>query len=222
MVEVGVYQGDFSAALLEHCESITRYYMLDSWRHLPDWNKPFNTDNTSFERFFEMAKKQTEFAAARRVILRGTTTQVIDQISNGKLDFAYLDGDHTLRGNNHRFNPCLSKSADQRGFIGGDDFSPTLWNHQMNFEPPRSCSRCSVFRGSRWGPDLRLAEQPILHCENGITRSSNLWTLRGQYSDLSVVQSTPELGQFLKRSFSERFPRLAQIALQSAKIIPWR
>jgi hypothetical protein len=42
--------------------------------------------------------KKTEFASAKRVVLRGRTKEVIDDIPDNSLDFAYIDGDHTLRG----------------------------------------------------------------------------------------------------------------------------
>ena len=31
-------------------------------------------------------------------MLRGTTTEVIDRVPDRSVDFAYIDGDHTLRG----------------------------------------------------------------------------------------------------------------------------
>src|ERR1044071_6968481 len=51
MAEIGVYQGDFARAVLETCATIERYYMLDPWRHLDDWNKPANETNAVFESF---------------------------------------------------------------------------------------------------------------------------------------------------------------------------
>ncbi len=46
MAEVGVYRGDFAAVILERCEGLTRYYMVDPWRHLNDWNKPANHEDS--------------------------------------------------------------------------------------------------------------------------------------------------------------------------------
>ncbi len=34
MVEVGIYSGNFASWLLDKCDSIEKYYMLDPWRHL--------------------------------------------------------------------------------------------------------------------------------------------------------------------------------------------
>ncbi len=52
MAEVGVYKGDFASQLLQHCDLIEKYYLIDPWRHLEDWNKPANKNNNTFEQFF--------------------------------------------------------------------------------------------------------------------------------------------------------------------------
>ena len=33
MAEVGVYRGDFASKILQRCDSIEKYYMIDPWRH---------------------------------------------------------------------------------------------------------------------------------------------------------------------------------------------
>ena len=98
MAEIGVYRGDFAASILQACPGLTAYYMIDPWRHLADWNKPTNQDDAVFEGFLQEATAKTDFAAGKRVVLRGKTTEVIDQIPDGELDLAYIDGDHTLKG----------------------------------------------------------------------------------------------------------------------------
>jgi len=219
MVEVGVYQGDFAAALLQQCESITKYYMLDPWRHLADWNKPFNTDDATFERFFEMAKAKTEFAAARRVVLRGTTTEVIDQISNGELDFAYIDGDHTLRGiviDLIRVYPKVRPG----GFIGGDDFSPPMAYHQTNFEPTLVFP-FAVYFAEAVGAKIYALPNIQFCLEKTKNAEFKFVDLTGHYGELNV-RSQLKPGNFLKLSFVERFPRLAQIAVQAKKVISRR
>jgi hypothetical protein len=219
MVEVGVYQADFAVALLEHCDSITRYYMLDPWRHLADWNKPFNADNATFERHFEIAKAKTEFASARRVILRGTITEVIDQISNGELDFAYIDGDHTLRGiaiDLIRVYPKVRRG----GFIGGDDFSPTIWYHQMNFEPT-FVFPFAVYFAEAVGAKIYALPNIQFCLEKTEKAEFEFADLTGHY-DERTVRSQLGLEKFLKLSFIERFPRLAQIVVQAKKVIRWR
>ena len=108
--------------------------MIDPWRHLDDWNKPANQNDTVFEEFFRQANEKTDFAARRRVILRGKTVEVIDQIPNGELDLAYIDGDHTLRGITIDLIRVYPK-VRAGGFLGGDDFNRSIWQHNTSFEP---------------------------------------------------------------------------------------
>lgn len=134
MVELGVYRGDFASELLRQCDFIEKYYMLDPWRNLDNWNKPANKNNDMFEEFLSETKAKTEFAATKRIILRGKTTEVVEQIPDAELDFAYIDGDHTLKGITIDLIRVFPKIRDG-GWIGGDDFSRTIWQHPTTFEP---------------------------------------------------------------------------------------
>jgi hypothetical protein len=96
--EIGVWKGDFAKVILSNISNLTKYYMINPWAHLPDWTKPFNLDDRTFKDVYAEALLKTHFAASRRIVLRGRTSAVIDQIPDQSLDFAYIDGDHTLRG----------------------------------------------------------------------------------------------------------------------------
>jgi hypothetical protein len=138
VLEVGVWKGEYAQYILERCDSIQKYYMIDPWATLPDWNKPYNVAPKAFDEVYQEAMKRTEFAASKRVVLRGRTKEVIDDIEDGSLDFAYIDGDHTLRGITVDLFKVLPKIKDG-GFIGGDDFTNTPWQHGIRFEPTLVC-----------------------------------------------------------------------------------
>lgn len=138
MVEVGVWKGDFAEQILRSCDLIERYYMLDPWAKLPDWNKPFNVNKKLFDDVYKEAVSKTEFVSDKVVILRGRTKDVIDDIPDGSLDFAYIDGDHTLRGITIDLINILPK-VKYNGFIGGDDFTLNPWQHGKMFEPTMVC-----------------------------------------------------------------------------------
>lgn len=70
MAELGVYRGDFAAEILQRCEGLTAYYMIDPWRHLNDWNKPANQNDAMLGEFFRETLAKTDFAAAKRFVLR--------------------------------------------------------------------------------------------------------------------------------------------------------
>jgi hypothetical protein len=134
VAEIGVYRGRFAARMLDECPAIETYYMLDPWRNLEDWNKPANTTDETFERFYRESMDRTAAHEAKRVVLRGTTTEVIDRVPDSSLDFAYIDGDHTLRGITVDLIRVFPK-VRTGGWIGGDDFTPSIWQHADEYEP---------------------------------------------------------------------------------------
>ncbi len=108
--------------------------MLDPWRHLDDWNKPSNTTDDEFDRIKAEALDKTRFAESKRRVLQGTTTEVSEGLPSEGLDFAYIDGDHTLKGitiDLLRIWPKLKNG----GILAGDDFCPSVWQHGLEFEP---------------------------------------------------------------------------------------
>lgn len=134
IVEIGVFQGEFSAQVLQACKTVKKYYMIDPWRNLRDWNKPLNVDDNTFQQVFNEAMQRTDFAVEKRIVLKGKTTEVIDKIADHSLDFAYIDGDHTLRGIAVDLIRTYPKIMDG-GWIGGDDFCESIWQHPETYEP---------------------------------------------------------------------------------------
>src|SRR5436190_21140844 len=134
IAEVGVYKGDFAAHILKHCPAVQQYYLIDPWRHLDDWNKPWNRANHEFSQIKEEALRKTEFAAGKRVVLQGTTTEVSNQVPDRSVDLAYIDGDHTLRGITIDLLQFAGKIRPA-GLLAGDDFGVSAWQHGTTFEP---------------------------------------------------------------------------------------
>jgi hypothetical protein len=134
LAEVGVYRGEFSATILDQCKDIETYYLIDPWRHLGSWNKPFNRDDAQFIKIKAEAIANTEFAKQKCIVLQGTTSEVSPKLPESSLDIAYLDGDHTLRGIAIDLIQLWPKVTDG-GVIGGDDFRPNVWQHDAAFEP---------------------------------------------------------------------------------------
>ena len=132
--EIGVGAGTFARHILEQCSTVERYYMIDPWRHLDNWNKPANKTDREFAKRKQRALALTQFAEHRRIVLEGTTTEVSHQLPDGSLDLAYIDGDHTLRGITIDLIRIWPKMR-HGGVIAGDDFCPSIWNHPIRFEP---------------------------------------------------------------------------------------
>ena len=159
--EIGVWKGDFAKVILSNFSNLTKYYMIDPWAHLLDWNKPFNVDDRTFEDVYAEALLKTDFAASRRIVLRGRMSAVIDQIPDQSLDFAYIDGDHTLRGITVDLIQVLPKMKDG-GLIGGDDFVNKPWQHGAAYEPTLVCPFAVYFAEAMGLPFVALPHKQFL------------------------------------------------------------
>ena len=212
MAEVGVYRGDFAARALGQCNCIKTYYMIDPWRHLDDWNKPANTNNNVFNRYLEETKAKTEMAADKRVILRGRTTEVIDQIADESLDFAYVDGDHTLKGIAIDLVAIYNK-IKPGGHIGGDDFTATVWQHSASFEPSLVFPFTVYFAEAVGATLWALPHSQFLMRKNTVRQFQFIDTT-GQYSDISIKNQFSPRNYFKarlneqKRSIGRLFGKL--------------
>lgn len=130
MAEVGVWRGHFAEAVLKNCPKVEQYYLIDPWKTLDDWNKPLNEDD--MEDALAETKRRIEPYKERCTILRGRTTEVAKDLP--EIDFAYIDGDHTLRGIVVDLAQLWPKIREN-GWIGGDDFTPSIWQHDTSYEP---------------------------------------------------------------------------------------
>jgi len=182
--EIGVWKGDFAKVILSNFSHITKYYMIDPWAHLPDWNKPFNVDDRSFEDVYAEALLKTDFAANRRVVLRGRSSAVIDEIPDESLDFAYIDGDHTLRGITVDLMRVFPKIRDG-GLIGGDDFVNKPWQHGAAYEPTLVCPFAVYFAEAMRLSFLALPHKQFL-IQKAADAGFSFVDLVGTYSDLSL------------------------------------
>jgi hypothetical protein len=134
MAEIGVYRGDFAAHILKEHDELSAYYMIDPWTQLSDWDKPANKPSPTLQRYHDETMRRTADWKGKRTVLRGRTVDVIDRIPDGSLDFVYIDGDHTLRGITIDLVKSYAK-VRPRGWIGGDDFSASIWQHGQDYEP---------------------------------------------------------------------------------------
>jgi Methyltransferase domain len=182
--EIGVWKGDFAQTILSNFSTITNYYMIDPWAHLPDWNKPFNVDDQTFKEVYAEALRKTDFAVSQRIVLRGRTSAVIDEIPDQSLDFAYIDGDHTLRGITMDLIQVFPKIKDG-GLIGGDDFVSKPWQHGSAYEPTLVCPFAVYFAEAMRLPFVALPHKQFLIQKAADTPFSFV-DLTGTYSDLSL------------------------------------
>jgi hypothetical protein len=202
VAEIGVYRGRFAARMLDDCTGIETYYMVDPWRNLEDWNKPANTTDDTFERFYRESLDRTSAHEARRVVLRGTTTEVIGHVPDGSLDFAYIDGDHTLRGITIDLIRVFPK-VREGGWIGGDDFTPSIWQHGDAFEPTLVFPLAVHFAEAVGAPIYALPHRQFL-IEKTAGSDHAFTDLTGRYGDTGlrrqmIAPAAPSLLERLRR-----------------------
>jgi hypothetical protein len=203
VAEIGVYRGRFAARLLDDCPAIATYYMVDPWRNLEDWNKPANTSDDVFEGYFRESMKRTAAHEGKRVVLRGTTVEVIDQVPDGSLDFAYIDGDHTLRGITVDLIRVFGK-VRPGGWIGGDDFTPSIWQHGDAYEPTLVFPLAVHFAEAVGARIYALPHRQFL-IEKTADSDHAFTDLTGRYGDTGLRQQFPSpSGQSLLKRLIRR------------------
>lgn len=216
MAEIGVYRGDFAEALLRRCENLTRYYMIDPWRHLADWNKPANHPDAQLEAYYQETLAKTTFAASKRVILRGRTVDVINQIPDEALDFAYVDGDHTLRGVTIDLI-CAYPKVRVGGFLGGDDFGRSIWEHKTKFEPTLVFPFAVHFAEAVGATMFALPFSQFCMYKTA-ERQFSFVDLTGHYDDLSL-QNQVAPGKLFKIAMWERYPRIMSLLRKAKSVV---
>ena len=126
----------------------------------------------------------TAFASNKVIVVRGRTKDVIDRIPDGSLDFAYIDGDHTLRGITIDLIRLLPKVRDG-GIIGGDDFVNNPWQHSTSFEPTLVCPFSVYFAEAMDLPIVALPFEQFMLQKRSATEY-RFTDLTGDYLDLSL------------------------------------
>jgi hypothetical protein len=213
IAEIGVYRGDFAQVLLRRCEGLTRYYMIDPWKHLADWNKPSNHPDVQLEAYYQESMAKTDFAAAKRVVLRGKTADVMGQIPDETLDFAYIDGDHTLKGITIDLISVYPK-VKVGGYLTGDDFSSSIWQHKTAFEPTLVFP-LSVYFAEAVGATIFALPHSQFCLQKSAERHFSFVDLTGEYGDTSLRNQVAS-EKVLKIAMRERFPGIMS-ALRKAK-----
>lgn len=191
LAEIGVWKGDFAEHLLKSVPAIECYYMIDPWAILPDWNKPFNKIK-DFESIYKQAMQRLLFASEKTKTLRGRTIEMIHGIPDNSLDFAYIDGDHTLRGITIDLISILPK-IKPGGFIGGDDFTKTPWQHSIEYEPTLVCPLAIYFAEAHRLPIAALGGNQFL-IQNSNQAGFSFTDAYNSYNDLSLNKLPPGYG----------------------------
>ena len=204
--EVGVWKGEFAQTMLQNVEAIEGYTLIDPWRNLPNWNKPANRSDDVFDEIRAEALERVSPYQSKVREIRETTTKARHMIDDASLDFVYIDGDHTLRGITLDLVSMHPKVRAQ-GFIGGDDFTKTIWQHSLAYSPTEVFPFAVHFAEAH---DLKIYTLPfnqflIFNASEGFEVRDH-----GRYADLTPAEIyAPRKQPLLKR--------LERVARQLAK-----
>lgn len=183
--EIGVWRGEFAEHILRDCPSIDRYYMVDPWRHLDDWNKPANVMDSEFEEIFSEAMDRTAFASDKRVVLRATTKQALAELHNAELGAVYIDSDHTLKGITVDLISVYDRIRPD-GYILGDDFVPNIWQHSHKYEPTLVFPLAVYFAEAKGDAIYGLPFSQFLISKSLKPDAFQFHDLTGQYKETSL------------------------------------
>jgi len=117
-VEVGVFGGAFSSALLDTYPQIKKLYGVDPYSLTtilrPGW------DDAKCDSFYKDVCRDMAHYGERHQLIRIQSVQAGFLIPN-ELDFAYLDGDHTISTLNVEI-PMYEKKVKVGGILAGHDY----------------------------------------------------------------------------------------------------
>lgn len=101
--EIGVFGGDMSARLLDGSAGLS-LIMVDSWEGDGAAYQPGDADfhagltQDQQDALYEVALRKTAFAQKRRTVIRKRSVTAAKEVSDGSLDFVFLDADHSFEG----------------------------------------------------------------------------------------------------------------------------
>ncbi len=128
IVEVGVYEGDFSAQILEFCPA-SRLCAVDPWAHQSaGYNDPCNLEQEAFDELY--VKCRNRLLGSQRVMEDGRPrvnlvrlpSAEAAQLLVGPYDLIYLDGNHSFAGIREDIELWYPK-VKPGGILAGHDYT---------------------------------------------------------------------------------------------------
>lgn len=117
-VELGVAEGR-NAEVLIASPQVEKLYLIDNWSHLEqsgDGGHP----QSWHENNFKEAQERVEPFKRKAHFLKGLSSEMIQQIPDESLIFAYIDCDHSYEGFRSDLN-AIYKKVKPSGIIAGHD-----------------------------------------------------------------------------------------------------
>ena len=131
--EIGVHLGDFSSLILTLARP-RKLHLIDPWQHVADPNYRWSLyggehvtqQDMDARHALVLNKFAREIAAGTVEVHRRRSTDAASLLTDGELDFIYLDGDHTYDAVSSDLKAFFPK-VRQGGLIIGDDYHLRGW-----------------------------------------------------------------------------------------------
>jgi hypothetical protein len=133
--EIGVWQGDFSARILESIQP-KLLYLIDPWQIAGgDKSSAWYGDGQQTQHGMDgvynnvLKRFSKPIEAGQVAIVRAASATGLTSVADGALDWVYVDGDHTFDGVMTDLKLALQK-VRKGGVVAGDDYGiKGWWNH---------------------------------------------------------------------------------------------
>lgn len=148
--EIGVWEGNFSARILEVCAP-SELHLIDPWLYMPEFgNTGFGRKKNEFLMEEKYQAVAARFAADPRVrIHRATSEAALSAMPDASLDWVYIDGNHNAPFVDRDLDLSLAK-VGPKGIISGDDFH---WQTESSGAPVKRAVEALL---ERLGTQARL------------------------------------------------------------------
>lgn len=135
VAEVGVWEGQFSARILEICQP-RELHLIDPWMYMPEFaNTGFGRKKNEHLMDVKYQDVVARFADDPRVkIHRATSAEALGALPDASLDWIYLDGNHNAPFIDEDLAISLRK-VKPNGLITGDDYN---WQAETSGAPVKA------------------------------------------------------------------------------------
>lgn len=128
--EVGVWRGEFSAAILA-AKQPKQYHLIDAWIAYENGGGVLKSTDVAVGaeelRYQEVLEKfKDQISSGQVVVHRALSVDASHHIDNESLDWIYIDGGHTYEDVKADLNAYFNK-VKVGGYIMGDDYNPNAW-----------------------------------------------------------------------------------------------
>ncbi|HYM63489.1 MAG TPA: class I SAM-dependent methyltransferase [Gaiellaceae bacterium] len=133
-VEIGVWAGDFSAAILRAVRP-TRLHLVDPWTFAPE--EPYAqawyggaraSSQADMDEVYERVRQRFEHEVGDGVVVihRSTSAEAAVRFEDASLDWVYVDGNH-LYGYVRTDLELFAPKVRPGGLLAGDDYGAAGW-----------------------------------------------------------------------------------------------